>query len=60
MKKNKPILFENIRNRERWVCEDVTKINIISDVEYLYVHKPDNDRLFMIRKESLRKITDEK
>ena len=60
MKKHKPTLFENIRNRERWICDDITKINVISDVEYLYVHRIDNDRLFMMRKDSLRKITDEK
>lgn len=55
-KKPNPILLENIRNRERWVCDDMTKINVINDIEYLYVHRTDNDRLFMMRKDSLKKV----
>ena len=58
--KIKPVLFENIRNRERWVCDDISRVNHINAVEYLYVHRPDNDRIFMMRKDSLRKITNEK
>lgn len=55
-KKPNPILLENIRNRERWVCDDMTKINVINNIEYLYVHRTDNDRLFMMRKDSLKKV----
>ena len=54
--KNKPVLLENIRNREKWVCDDINKINYINNVEYLYVHRLDNDRLFMMRKDSLKQI----
>lgn len=59
-KKSNPTLLENIRNRERWVCDDMTKINVINDIEYLYVHRTDNDRLFMMRKDSLKKVNAEK
>lgn len=54
--KIKPVLFENIRNRERWVCDDITRINNINNVEYIYVHRPDNDRIFLMKKDALKQV----
>ena len=54
--KIKPILFENIRNREKWVCDDITRINNINNVEYIYVHRPDNDRIFLMKKDALKQV----
>jgi hypothetical protein len=48
--------FENIVNHERVVCEDVREITIIDGVDYLLVHRLNNFRPFLMRKESLKEI----
>jgi|TARA_B110000503_G_C7108839_1_gene397177 hypothetical protein len=52
----KTVTFENERNGERVVCDDVRDVRVIDGVDYLVVHKQDNPRAFMMRKEALKKV----
>ena len=54
----KPVTFENRVNQERVICENVTQIQTIDGVEYLPVHKQDNQRTFLMRKDILAKISE--
>ena len=53
----KPVTFKNLMNNDRVVCDDVRKIENIDGVEYLLVHRPDNPRPFLMRKDVLEKDT---
>lgn len=46
----------NPLNKEEWFCEDYSKVDYIDGVEYIKVHKYNNDRTFLMRKDALRKI----
>ena len=52
----KPMTFRNILNGERFVCDDVRAVEVIDGVEYLIVHKPNEHRVFKMRKDVLEKI----
>lgn len=54
--KMKPITFKNRLNNERVVCEDSRQTQNIDGVEYLLVHRPDNQRQFLMRKDVLEKV----
>ena len=53
----KPTLFKNRLNSERFVCDDVRVSEFIDGVEYLFVHRPNENRLFKMRKDALEKDT---
>ena len=53
----KPILVKNRMNNERFVCDDVRTVEVIDGVEYLVVHRPNETRLFKMRRDALEKIT---
>jgi hypothetical protein len=53
----KPVLFENPRNREKVVCNDVKRIQIIDGVEYFLVHHVNEPREFLMRKDAVRQIS---
>ena len=53
----KPITFKVLRTNEIVVCEDVKDIRVIEDVEYLTVHKENNQRSFLMRKDALEKVS---
>jgi len=53
----KPILFKNRFNNERFVCDDVRVTEFIDGVEYLIVHRPNEHRMFKMRKDVLEKDT---
>jgi len=53
----KPVNFKNIMNGERFVCEDTRVVEVIEGIEYLLVHKPNEQRLLKIRKDALIKDT---
>ena len=48
--------FENIVNKERFVCPDPTNIRVIDGVEYLRVLRESNRRECLVRRDSLRKV----
>ena len=52
----KTVTFKNERNGEQVVCDDVRDVRVIDGVDYLVVHKQDNPRAFMMRKEALKKV----
>ena len=53
----KPVTFRNRMNGERFVCDDVRLVEVIEGVEYLVVHRPNEHRVFKIRKDVLEKDT---
>lgn len=53
----KPMTFENKLNRDRFECDNVRDIEVIEGVEYLKVRKPGSQRIFLIRKDSLIKVS---
>ena len=52
----KSMTFVNERNGEQVVCDDVRAVQVIDGVDYLVVHKQDNPRPFMMRKDALKKV----
>ena len=56
----KPVMFKNRMNSDEVVCEDTCKVEVIDGVEYLVVHKVNNQRSFLMRKDALEKIQDKK
>ncbi len=53
----KPITFKNRMNGERFICDDVRTVEVIDGVEYLIVHRPNEHRMFKMRKDVLEKDT---
>jgi len=56
----KPVTFKNRMNSDKVICEDTRKVETIDGVEYLVVHKINNTRPFLMRKDALEKIRDKK
>ena len=52
----KSMLFVNERNGERVVCDNIRDVRVIEGVDYLVVHKEENPRPFMMRKDALKKV----
>jgi len=52
----KSMLFESKLNRDRYECDNVRDVEVIDDIEYLRVRKPNTQRQFLIRKDSLEKV----
>ena len=52
----KPTLFENLFPKEVVICDNPKDIQAIDGVEYLLVHREYNQRKFLIRRDSLKKI----
>lgn len=56
----KPITFENRVSHERVICDDVKKVQTIDGVEFLQVRRQNEQRHFLMRKDSLQKIVEKK
>jgi hypothetical protein len=54
----KQVFFENLLNREKFYCTDTKDIRIIEGVEYLRVFKLGSQRDCLIKKSTLRRITE--
>jgi hypothetical protein len=52
----KPVVFENTRTRERVVCDDVRNIAVIEGEEYLTVHRVNEQRAFLIKRNALARV----
>lgn len=52
----KSMTFENRFNRDRFECDNVRDVKVIDGVEYLKVRKPNTQRSFLIRKDTLEKV----
>ena len=53
----KSMTFKNRMNNERFVCDDVRTVEVIDGVEYPIVHRPNEHRIFKMRKDALEKDT---
>jgi hypothetical protein len=56
----KSVNFKNRMNGERVVCDNIREVKIIDGVEYLIVHKQDSNRQFLMRREALEKVKDDR
>jgi len=52
----KPVLFENIRTRERLVCDDLRNVTIIDGEEYLAVRREQEQRVFLTKRSILTQV----
>jgi len=52
----KTVVFKNRRSNEKFVCDNVRDVRVIEGVEYLQVHRPDNPRNFLMRKDALERV----
>jgi mRNA-degrading endonuclease HigB of HigAB toxin-antitoxin module len=52
----KPMTFKNRFNNERFVCDDARVVENIDGVEYLLVHRPNEQRVFKMRKDALERV----
>ena len=44
-------------NNERFICDDTRVTEFIEGVEYLVVHRPNETRMFKMRRDALEKDT---
>jgi hypothetical protein len=49
-------MLKNIYNNEHYICDDIRATETIDGVEYLIVHRPNEHRLFKLRRDALEKI----
>lgn len=52
----KPVIFENMLNRERVVCDDTKLSQWVDGVEYLAVHRENSPRVFLMRRDMLQRV----
>jgi len=53
----KTILFENIRNKEKFVCPNARDVVEIEGVEYIRVLKYGTQRDCLVRRDQLKKVS---
>jgi hypothetical protein len=53
----KPINFKVLMSGELVVCEDTKTVQTIDGIQYLQVHRPGQDRTFLMRKDALAKVS---
>jgi hypothetical protein len=56
----KTVFFENVRNNEKFYCTDPKDIRTIDGVEYIRVFRMGTQRDCLIKKDTLRKIPEQK
>ena len=54
--KMKETRFENIFNHDKFACANPRDVEVIDGVQYLIVHRQDNNRPQLMRKDALKKI----
>jgi hypothetical protein len=52
----KPVVFENKITRERLICDNIRLVRVFDGVEFLSVHRPNESRNFLMRRDALEKI----
>ena len=53
---NKPVVFENKITRERLICDNIRLVRVFDGAEFLSVHRVNESRNFLIRRDALEKI----
>lgn len=56
----KQVYFESMINKEKFYCTDTKDIRLIDGIEYLRVFKYGTQRECLVKRESLKKITEPK
>jgi hypothetical protein len=56
----KAYYFENLLNKEQFICRDLNDVRLIDGIEYLRVFKYGTQRDCLVRKDSLKKIPENK
>jgi hypothetical protein len=56
----KQVYFENIVNKEKFYCTDIKDVRVIEGVEYIRVFKYGTQRDCLVKKDTLRKISENK
>jgi hypothetical protein len=52
----KTVTLKNKLNGEKFVCDDFRLVEVIDGVEFVLVHRPNEHRLFKLRKDILERI----
>lgn len=52
-------LFENRLTGEQWMCIDIARVQKIDGVDFVAVHRRGETRYFLIRKASLKRVTNQ-
>jgi hypothetical protein len=53
----KSITFKNKLNGEQFVCDNIKNVETIDGIDYIVVHRPDNTRQFLMKKDILEKVS---
>lgn len=56
----KTVYFENILNKEKFYCSNTKDVRVIDGIEYLRVFKYGTQRDCLMKKDTLRKISENK
>ena len=56
----KTTYFENVRNKEKFYCKNTKDIQLIDGVEYIRVFRLGTHRDCLVKKDSLRKVSEPK
>jgi len=56
----KTMYFENLVNKEKYSCKNPNDIRLIDGIEYMRVFKYGTQRECLVRKDSLKKISESK
>jgi hypothetical protein len=51
-------IFENKITRERYICDNIRMVRRLDGVEYLSVRKENEERKFLIRRDSLQEVVE--
>jgi hypothetical protein len=51
-------IFENKITRERYICDNIRMVRRLDGIEYLSVRKENEERKFLIRRDSLQEIVE--
>lgn len=56
----KTVYFENVMNKEKFYCHNVKDVRVIDGIEYLRVFKDGTQRDCLVKKDTLRKVSQKK
>ena len=52
----KTVYFENLRNKEKFECHNLSDVRLIDGVEYLRVFRMGTQRECLVKKDQLKKL----
>lgn len=54
--KIKPVIFENITSKEKYLCDNPRNVVLIDGVEFIEVYSESNARKHLMRKAALQRV----